>query len=249
MKLIMNADDFGLSKGVNFGIIDAYENGLVRSTTMMAGGLAFDHAVGLHKKYPDLKIGVHLTLTSGKSLGSGYKTITDEGRNFHKLGYVEENIDKFDVKEIENEYELQINKIIDAGIKPDHFDSHHHTHNLPRVIDMTLKLARKYGVKIRIQDHNKKLLESEFNDIKTTDYYSEEFYAAGATAENLKKIILENSRGSLEIMCHPAFADFGLLSQSSYNTKRAEEHNVITSLEMQEFVKENNIEICSFMDI
>ena len=62
MRLIINADDFGLSRGANYGIIDAYRNGVVRSTSIMAGMPGFDHAVELLKEYPDLGCGVHLTL-------------------------------------------------------------------------------------------------------------------------------------------------------------------------------------------
>lgn len=142
-KIICNADDFGHSKGVNLGIIEAFKNGIVRSTTLMAGMDGFEHALVLAKDNPGLNIGVHLTLTAGKSVGGIYKTITDEKGDFLNLSELENNIENVDLLEVEREYEAQIQKILDAGIKVDHFDSHHHTHNLKGIINIFLKLAKK----------------------------------------------------------------------------------------------------------
>ena len=92
MRLIINADDFGYSKGVNYGIIDAYKNGIVRSTTIMAGMPGFDHAVELAKENKELGVGVHLTLTSYKPVLDSHKTIVNEHGYFDKGLYTKENI-------------------------------------------------------------------------------------------------------------------------------------------------------------
>ena len=81
MKLIVNADDFGISRGANYGIIDAYKNGVVRSTSIMAGMPAFDHAIELLKSCDGLEglgCGVHLTLSANKPVLDTHKTIVDE---------------------------------------------------------------------------------------------------------------------------------------------------------------------------
>ena len=68
MKLIINADDFGYSNGVNYGIIDAFKNGILTSTTCLTNMPGFNHAIQLAKENPNLGIGIHLTLTCGKPL-------------------------------------------------------------------------------------------------------------------------------------------------------------------------------------
>ncbi|HUO66260.1 MAG TPA: ChbG/HpnK family deacetylase, partial [Gammaproteobacteria bacterium] len=67
-RLIVNADDFGLSEAVNRAVIQAHENGIVTSTSIMAGGVAFEHAAGLAARCPTLGVGVHLTLTEQRPL-------------------------------------------------------------------------------------------------------------------------------------------------------------------------------------
>ena len=249
MKTIFNADDFGLSKGVNLGIIEAYRHGPVRSTTIMAGMPGFDHAVELAKGCPGLKIGVHLTLSAGRSVGGVYRTLTDGDGGFLPLAEVERlaNIGGIDLLEVESEYEAQIQKVLAAGINPDHFDSHHHTHNLPGIFSVFLKLAVKYGVCARIND--KGLLPSGHEGIRTTDAFSEDFYNEAATPENLCRILAGQGGSSLEIMCHPAYVDHYLLSKSSYNTRRAFELHILTSTDTADFIAQHGIEPCSFSDL
>lgn len=77
MKVIFNADDFGLTQGVNQGIVKAHLDGVVKSTTLMVGMPAEQHAVQLAKQLPDLKIGLHLRFTAGRPL-TGERNLTDE---------------------------------------------------------------------------------------------------------------------------------------------------------------------------
>jgi len=247
MKIIFNADDFGLSKGVNLGIAEAYKNGVVRSTTMMAGMAGFDHAAALLKENPGLRVGVHLTLTAGKSIGGVYKTLTDKKGNFLKLNALTDQINEIDLKEVEQEYEAQIQKVLSAGIDIDHFDSHHHTHNLEGIVNVFLKLAKKYHKKVRI--YKKELLCGEYADIVTTDHFDESFYNETATSDHLTEIISGCKGDSLEIMCHPAYVDYALYQISSYNIKRVFELNVLTGDEIKNYFAQHNVQICSFSDL
>ena len=249
MKVIFNADDFGYSKGVNLGILEAYKNGAVRSTTMMAGMPGFEHAVGLASENPGLKLGVHLTLTTGKSVGGVYKTITDENGWFLRLPEIERraNQGEIDLTEVEAEYEAQIQKVLAAGIKPTHFDSHHHTHNLPGIVNVFLKLAKKYGVKVRIYD--KGLLSGAFSDVRTTGVFSDTFFGENVTADELRRILSTCDADSIEVMCHPAYVDGFLQSSSSYSTQRTRELDLLTSHEVMSFITENGMELCSFGEI
>lgn len=85
-KVIFNSDDFGYSHGVNYGIMDAYQRGILTSTTLMANMPGFEHAVKLRKEMPRLGVGVHLTLTCGKPLLKTVDTLI-ESREFRSLSY------------------------------------------------------------------------------------------------------------------------------------------------------------------
>lgn len=249
MILICNADDFGHSKGVNLGIVEAYQNGIVRSTTIMAGMPGFDHAVNLAKENQGLKIGVHLTLSAGKTVGGIYSTISDREGNFLKLAEVERRAyaGQLDLAEVEREYEAQIQKVTETGIQFDHFDSHHHTHELPGVIDVFLKLAKKYDVAVRV--HDKGILTDEFAGIKSTNNFIYTFYGEQATVEELKRICQAHSEDTVELMCHPAYLDVALSRSSSYSVNRTVELYVLTSDEVKAYVEENRIKLSSFSDL
>jgi len=249
MKAIFNADDFGYSKGVNLGIIETYQCGPVRSATIMAGMPGFDHAVTLAKANPGLNLGVHLTLSTGSSVGGVYKTLTDGDGRFLRLDEVERKAraGETDLDEVEAEYEAQIQKVLAAGVKPDHLDSHHHTHNLPGIVTVFLKMAKKYGVKVRAVD--KSLLTGEYAGIRTTDSFSIDFYGETATMADLQRILAGAGGESIEIMCHPAFIDYNLHTSSSYNIKRAYELNILTNPEIMNFMAQCGIELCSFREL
>ena len=249
MKIIFNADDFGYSKGVNLGIVEAYQNGLVRSTTIMAGMPGFEHAVGLSKQNPGLRIGVHLTLTAGRSVGGVYKTITDGDGLFIPLKELEKRMEhcELDMSEVEAEYEAQIRRVLAAGVKPDHFDSHHHTHNLPVVNDIFLWLAKKYRVRVRIYD--KTLLTGEYAAVRSTSGFDDTFYGETTEEDDIKELVGRYSGDSLEVMCHPAYLDHALLETSSYNVKRVFELKTLTSRSMKAFFLEQGHELCSFSDL
>lgn len=101
-KVIINADDFGYSRGINYGIIDSHRLGILTSTTIMAGMPGFDHAVQLAKENPKLGIGVHLTLTCGYPLLKDYQTIVDENGKFKHLSFLLTIIITIWTKSIEN---------------------------------------------------------------------------------------------------------------------------------------------------
>ena len=249
MKIIFNADDFGFSKGVNHGIIEAFQNGMVRSATMMAVMPGFEHAALLSKQNPELRIGVHLTLAAGRSAGGVYKTITDSEGLFlpqNELIKRAAHCD-IDMQEVEVEYEAQIQKILEAGVKPDHFDSHHHTHNLQCVVNVFLRLAKKYSACVRI--YNKALLTGDYADIKTTSAFDDKFYGETTTEEYIKELTGRYNGDSLEVMCHPAYLDHTLLETSSYNLKRIFELKTLTSPDVKAYLLDQGHELCSFSDL
>ena len=148
-KIINNADDFGYSRAVNYGIIDSFQRGVLTSTTLMANMPGFDHAVMLAKENPELGIGIHLTLTAGTSILNGHQTITDENGKFRKRTYYCQMDTPIDEEEVYNEWKAQIEKVLSSGIVPTHLDSHHHIHIFRNNLPIFMRLAKEYNLPVR----------------------------------------------------------------------------------------------------
>jgi chitin disaccharide deacetylase len=150
-SLILNADDFGMTRGVNHGIIRAHREGILTSTTLMANGPAFDEAVQLSAANPKLGVGCHLVLVGGKCIARREDVPSLADAN----GNLPESLPKFvarlssgmiPAREIELELRAQIEKIRAAGITPTHLDTHKHTHAHPRVMEALGKVAKEFGI-------------------------------------------------------------------------------------------------------
>jgi predicted glycoside hydrolase/deacetylase ChbG (UPF0249 family) len=212
----------------------------------MAGMPGFDRAASLALENPGLGVGVHLTLSAGKGVGGVYKTITDGEGNFpnHEEIIRRVGVGAIDLSEVEAEFEAQIQKVIAAGITPDHFDSHHHLHNQPGIIDVFLKLAKKYGAGVRLFDRG--LLVGQYADVKAAEVFCEAFYGENATLATLRDALSTEGVASMEVMCHPAYIDRQLQECSSYAAGRATELDVLTDPALMAFIAERGIELCSF---
>jgi hopanoid biosynthesis associated protein HpnK len=158
-RLIVNADDFGFTAGVNRAIVEAHTRGIVTSSTLMANGRAFDDAVRLAKIVPDLSIGCHVVLIDGepvldaKELSSLTDTnLTDTnpaGARFRdglKSFIVRALAGRLDPEQIEAETSAQIRKLQSAAIPVSHLDTHKHTHLFPAVLQPLLRAAQACGV-------------------------------------------------------------------------------------------------------
>ncbi|MGH9747024.1 MAG: carbohydrate deacetylase [Candidatus Acidiferrales bacterium] len=150
-NLILNADDFGLTRGVNEGIIRAHREGILTSATLMACGPAFEHAVHLAKENPRLGVGCHLVLVGGTVVAplNEVPTIADRtGRMPASLGSFVTRLSAGGIRvtEIARELRAQVQKIRDAGIEPTHLDTHKHTHAHPAVMEALGRVAREFGI-------------------------------------------------------------------------------------------------------
>jgi hopanoid biosynthesis associated protein HpnK len=151
-QLIVNADDFGLTRGVNQGIIRAHREGILTSATLMATAPAFDHAVALACANPELGVGCHLVLVGGKAVSPAGEISSLADRNGKlpsSLPVLAARVSVGSVRprEIERELRAQIQKILSAGIEPSHVDTHKHTHVHPVVMETIGKVVRDYGIK------------------------------------------------------------------------------------------------------
>jgi hopanoid biosynthesis associated protein HpnK len=149
--LIINADDFGYTRGVNEGIIRAHRDGILTSATLMANGAAFDDAVERAKANPTLAVGCHLVLTGGHSVAPREKipSLADhEGCLPKSLPALIARVSLGGVRaqDMETEIRAQLEKIRHAGIELTHVDTHKHTHVHPRVMGVIGRVAREFGI-------------------------------------------------------------------------------------------------------
>jgi hopanoid biosynthesis associated protein HpnK len=150
-RLIVNADDFGYTSGVNRAIVEAHLRGVVTSSTLMANGEAFDEAVALARTVLKLGVGCHVVLIDGDPLVAPEKlpslTATRKFRDGMKTFAVRAIAGLIDAGEITAEVTAQIRKIQAAGIAVSHIDTHKHTHLFPRILRPLLRAARECEVK------------------------------------------------------------------------------------------------------
>jgi hopanoid biosynthesis associated protein HpnK len=153
-RLIINADDFGLTQGVNRAIVEAHRDGIVTSSTLMANGRAFDNAIQQAKSAPRLSVGCHVVLVDGLPVLGGRKTPTlsdpktQDERFYESLSgmAVRATLGRIDTDEIEAEVTAQIRKLQAAGVVVSHLDTHKHTHIFPPMLRPLLRAARACGV-------------------------------------------------------------------------------------------------------
>jgi hopanoid biosynthesis associated protein HpnK len=150
-RLIVNADDFGYTSGVNRAIVEAHLRGVVTSSTLMANGGAFDDAVALARTAPKLSVGCHVVLIDGDPLVAPEKlpsiTASQKFRDGMKTFAVRAISGLIDGAEITAEVTAQIRKIQSSGIAVSHVDTHKHTHLFPRILRPVLQAARECGVR------------------------------------------------------------------------------------------------------
>ena len=150
-RIIINADDFGLCEGVNKAVVQAHENGVLSSATIMANMPASADAVEAAKKMPDLGVGVHLNLFEGRALSKETcveQLVDGEGR----FAFSPTKLSLFSVaghkirNAVRAELAAQIQWVLDNGLKPTHLDSHKHIHCFPAMFPLVCNLARRFGI-------------------------------------------------------------------------------------------------------
>lgn len=230
MRFVFNADDFGLSKGVNEGILHCYQSGAITSASLMTNTLFFEDAVALIHQHGLPNIGLHVNLTEFKSILSSHNTIVDGHGNFMRNIADSKQIE---YAEVYAEIEAQYQKALSNGVKITHLDSHHHVHMSYALRKPFIAFAQKNHLplrKINFFTRNPfKWLEFKMDTRKVnyyTDCFSADFYEVTVQLETLVAIIKKYPMGSLEIMCHPGYKD---INNGIYNEQRENEMKILTS--------------------
>lgn len=150
-RLIVNADDFGFTRGVNAGIVRAFKEGILTSATLMANGEAFTEAVALARANPGLGVGCHLAAVGGRPVAPAREVaslVDNDGQLPRTLTALMKKLvrGKVRVEDIEREFRAQIERVLQAGITPTHLDSHKHSHTQPVVMQALARVAVEFGI-------------------------------------------------------------------------------------------------------
>ena len=150
-QLVVNADDFGISRGVNRGIVEAHRRGIVTSASVMANLPSAEDALTRAAVCPDLGLGLHLTLTAGRPLcpPAQVPSLVDGSGEFFVLGELLGRLAAGRVRrgDLARELGAQVEWALRRGLHPTHLDAHHHVHVHPRVAPVVLDLAREHRVR------------------------------------------------------------------------------------------------------
>jgi predicted glycoside hydrolase/deacetylase ChbG (UPF0249 family) len=155
-KLIVNADDFGLTAGVNRAIVENHSGGVVSSTTLMANGVAFDDAVTAARLVPNLSVGCHVVLVDGTPVSPPDAVDTllgirsaEPDKFYSSLSAFAARamLGGFDRDQLVAEVTAQIRKLQSAGLQVTHLDTHKHAHVFPEILVALLRAARICGVR------------------------------------------------------------------------------------------------------
>ena len=264
----MNADDFGFTPDVNDGIVEAHLRGILTSTTLMANGAAFGDAVRLARQTPTLDIGCHLVLISGASMLSGREFPSSVPQLLGALARREINV--------YDELAAQVRRIIDAGIRPTHLDTHKHTHLAPPVLEAVARIGEEFSIRWirrpfdfplnalrggvpwikRATSAGMGLVRRQFHRVierhgcRTVDHFAG-FQITGRfrTAE-LVELLAAIPAGSTELMCHPGRCRDDLRkARTRLKESREYELEALIAPETREALARNRIELVSYPEL
>ncbi|MGI3104811.1 chitin disaccharide deacetylase [Vibrio alginolyticus] len=242
MKVIFNADDFGLTRGVNSGIVKAHQQGVVRSTTMMVGMDAEQHALELARHNPDLKIGVHLRFTAGVPI-TKHPNLTNGRAYFINYDELWSKQD-FETQVVYDEAKAQVEHFLSLGLELSHLDSHHHAHTHPQILPVIKEVANEYRVPLRGTGLCQESMTIRY--IFTDEFYDQKVSLDGLMAHLLS---LKADYDLVEVMCHPAEADQALILKSGYALQRELELQVLTSPILKEQLAQHGITVTDYSEL
>lgn len=243
MKIIFNGDDYGYSRGVNLAMIDCYQKGVMKSCSMMVNMPGAQEAADLMKENQGLSVGIHLTLTVGKPLTDGLKTLIKEDGTFNKgMLYESKHVDQ---NEIRTELKAQMQRFIDlTGQKPAHINSHHGICKIQGAEEVVCELANEYDLPIRrfftLPEGNHPLTSYEIPLLKLGEMAN-----PLKTGEELIALFSKEEIESddiIEFGAHPGYVDVGVLKTSSLTIGRAYDAFIFLDPVVKEWLEVNHIE-------
>jgi predicted glycoside hydrolase/deacetylase ChbG (UPF0249 family) len=241
-RLIVNADDYGLTRGVSEGILAAHRHGIVTSTTVL---VTADIAADLVARARDsrLGLGVHVNLTLGKPLTRGRSLVDGSGRFVRDPRRAAAVAEAADVRaEVEAQL-ARFEKMFKRA--PTHLDSHHHVGLHPPVRDAVLAIARERRLPVRSQDRTART-RARSAGLKTPDHFFGEsgpdaYWSGARTSAHLRSL----PAGVSEFMTHPGWFDADL-AYSRYGRQREVEMIGLGTAAARAAAAATGITLCHF---
>lgn len=259
-RLVVNADDFGFTRDVNRGIVEAHQRGILTATTLMATGPGFDDAVRLARENPSLDIGCHLVLVGPPPLPETIAQLAGALALRRVRVY--------------DELAAQVRKIIDAGLEPTHLDTHKHTHLLPPVLEAVARLSEEFRIPWVRRPFDfplsgsgvswtKRAASRAFGVVRwrftrvfarhhcrSTDHFAGFQITGNYDARELVALIRSLPEGSTEFMCHPGVCTDELRSAATrLKESRQRELAALTAPEVRAALEESGVELASYRDL
>ncbi len=277
-QLIVNADDFGRTRGVSAGIIRAHLEGIVTSTTAMMNmpGVAADLHLA-QSEAPRLGLGVHLNFTAGRPLlpPEWCASLVDKQGHFLGQEAIAAAPDHVKPDELREELKAQITAFKNAmGMLPDHLDAHHFVHVYPPFFEIYLDLADTFKLPVRIPfprqeteldrtppiigdmslETARQIGRTDLHllaarSIKSTDHFIVTFYDKTVSVPFLMEILASLPQGSSELMTHPGQLDDQLRKESKYNLRREDELAVLTNPQIIDYLVGLDIQLINFANL
>jgi predicted glycoside hydrolase/deacetylase ChbG (UPF0249 family) len=273
-RVIINADDFGITNGVNKAIFELVDAGVLTSTSVMSNMPHYEDIVNLKDK---IGIGIHFNLTVGKPVTEAYKipTIVRNNGEFFDLLLLLKKMRqrKVSKQEVEIELNAQIKRLIMLGIQPDHINSHESLLKYPFFMRVIKKIAKEYRIMtIRTYSQRKfdytrllsprKTMISLFLAFQKIKWELDGFHVADkydsllklgldyeAAIKKLKNIFCNLPQGVLEMVTHPGYCDGNNEILGEYIYEREVETKALLSSEFKELIVNFGVELIDFRDI
>ena len=237
LQKIFNADDFGISKGVNAAIVKAHREGILNSASLMINQKYAAEAVKLAKEMPELEMGLHVNLTNEYPAASAQEIpLLVDGQGKLKNGFVNLLLISFFKPrqlrlQVEIEMRAQIAKYLTTGLPLQHLDSHRHVHMIPQIFKTMRKLQKEFEVpRIRVMNenifntlkynHNKSWLFDGalikyvllrflcwWNGYKNDVYFYTLMYTCKIAKEQFSGVKIPQGYKAVEIMIHPGMPE------------------------------------------
>jgi len=271
--LIVNADDFGLAAGVNQGVAEAFDRGIVRSASLLAGGGFAEDAARIARERPGLGVGVHLALTQVQPVLAAAKLsgllaggqLMPAGPRHLLPRLLTGKIQK---AEIIGEYSAQVEKVMDLGVKITHLDSHQHLNLLPVVREAFVEVARKYSIrrmrmprlagpsrsgrewiKAMVIDAARIASPSTFVEMVHPRHFWGLACSGDLTRSRLLKIIAGLQPGTHELMTHPAAFDQSMREAYQWDYHWEDELAALCDPAVLELIKAKAVQLGNFSQL
>jgi hypothetical protein len=250
--LIINADDFGMCHAVNEAVFRAFENDLLRSTTLMVPCPWALHAMHFLADHPEIPFGVHLTAISDwvdyrwgpVTPREKVPSLINQVGYFYNFEHMPEFLAQVNFDELETEWRAQIEAVLSAGLQPSHLDWHSlRIGGRDDIFDLMLKLAREYGLALRVAGTSC-IEKVQSQGLPTNDHDFLDSYGLDPLDKSARygRMLRELPAGLSEWAVHPALDSPELLAiEPDGNHIRQTDFDFLVSREAKEIVEEEGI--------